>query len=208
MINDIKGLFIVIEGPDGSGKSTMAKKIGDYFQLKGKKIEFTREPGGTEISEKIREIILDKNNFEMDYRTEALLYAAARAQHVNEKIIPWLKEGKIVISERFVYSSLVYQGIGRKLGIPEVKKINDFATSGLEPDLVLFFDINPEDALKRKLIIDGGDRLENENISFHRLVYEGYKKIIEYYPNIITIDASRTIEEIFSDVKSLIENIN
>lgn len=203
----MKGLFIVIEGPDGSGKSTMAKKIGEYFQAKGKEIEFTREPGGTRISEKIREIILDKNNSEMDYKTEALLYAAARAQHVNEKIIPWLNVGKIVISERFVYSSLVYQGIGRGLGIEEIKKINDFATSGLEPDLVLFFDINPEDALKRKLALSSGDRLENENISFHRLVYEGYKKITEYYPKIITIDATRTIDDIFHEVKNIIENI-
>ncbi|MDD2495585.1 MAG: dTMP kinase [Tissierellia bacterium] len=203
----MKGLFIVIEGPDGSGKSTMAKMIGDYFQSKGKEIEFTREPGGTAISEKIREIILDKNNIEMDYKTEALLYAAARAQHVNEKIIPCLKSGKIVISERFVYSSLVYQGIGRKLGINEIKTINDFATSGLQPDLVLFFDINPKKALQRKLGINGGDRLENENISFHNLVYEGYRKIIEYYPNIIIIDASRSIEEIFLDVKNIIENV-
>lgn len=203
----MKGLFIVIEGPDGSGKSTMAKKIGEYFRLKGHKIEFTREPGGTPISEKIRKLILDKNNTEMSYRTEALLYAAARAQLVSQKITPWLEDGKIVISERYVYSSLVYQGIGRNLGIDEIKKINDFATSGLEPDVVLFFDIDPECALKRKLKIDGGDRLENESISFHRSVYEGYKKIIEHYPNIITINAERNIEEIFKEVRIIIEKL-
>lgn len=200
----MKGLFIVIEGPDGSGKSTMAKKIGEFFESKGNEIEFTREPGGTAISEKIREIILDKNNTEMDYKTEALLYAAARAQLVSQKIMPWLEDGKIVISERFVYSSLVYQGIGRGLGIDEIKRINDFATSGLEPDVVFFFDIDPENALKRKLNIDGGDRIENENISFHRSVYEGYKKIRKYYPNIITINAERTVEEIFEEVKNII----
>lgn len=183
----------------------MANKIGEYFQCKGNEIEFTREPGGTAISEKIRELILDKNNIEMDYRTEALLYAAARAQLVSQKIIPWLELGKIVISERYVYSSLVYQGIGRGLGIDEIKKINDFAISGLEPDIVLFFDIDPENALKRKLNIDGGDRIENENISFHRSVYEGYKKIKEYYPNIITINAERTVEEIFEEVKNIIQ---
>lgn len=200
----MKGLFIVIEGPDGSGKSTMAKKIGQYFESIGKKIEFTREPGGTTISEKIREIILDNNNTEMDYRTEALLYAAARAQLVSQKIKPWLESGKIVISERYVYSSLVYQGIGRELGIDEIKRINDFATSELEPDVVFFFDIDPEDALKRKLCIDGGDRMENEKISFHRSVYDGYKKISNYYPNIITINAKRTVEEIFEEVKNII----
>jgi len=203
----MKSLFIVIEGPDGSGKSTMAKKIGEYFESVGNEIEFTREPGGTAISEKIREIILDKNNKEMDYKTEALLYAAARAQLVSQKIIPWLEMGKIVISERFVYSSLVYQGIGRNLGIGEVKKINDFATLGLEPDVVLFFDIDPERALKRKLNMDGGDRMENENISFHRSVYEGYKKIREYYPNIVTINAERTVEEIFEEVKNILRSL-
>lgn len=203
----MKGLFLVIEGPDGSGKSTMAKKIGEYFSAKGRQIEFTREPGGTNISEKIRELILDKNNIEMDYRTEALLYAAARAQLVSQKIIPWLNAGKIVISERYVYSSLVYQGIGRNLGIDEIKKINDFGTAGLEPDLVMFFDIDPKKALERKLNIDGGDRLENENLSFHEAVYKGYKTIANNYSNIITINAERTVEEIFDDVKNIINSI-
>ena len=203
----MKGLFLVIEGPDGSGKSTMAKKIGEYFSAKGRQIEFTREPGGTNISEKIRELILDKNNIEMDYRTEALLYAAARAQLVSQNIMPWLNAGKIVISERYVYSSLVYQGIGRKLGIDEIKKINDFGTAGLEPDMVLFFDIDPKKALERKLNIDGGDRLENENLSFHEAVYKGYKTIANNYSNIITINAERTIEEIFDEVKNIINSI-
>lgn len=203
----MKGLFIVIEGPDGAGKSTMAKKTGEYFKSIGKEIEFTREPGGTNISEKVRALILDNNNREMDYRTEALLYAAARAQLVSEKIIPWLNMGKIVISERYVYSSLVYQGIGRGLGVEEIKKINDFATFGLEPDLVLFFDIDPANALKRKLDIDGGDRIENENMDFHLSVYEGYKKIRKFYPNIITVNADRTVDEIFEEVKNIIAKL-
>jgi dTMP kinase len=203
----MKGLFIVIEGPDGSGKSTMAKKIGEYFSANGRQIEFTREPGGTNISEKIRELILDKNNMEMDYKTEALLYAAARAQLVSQKIIPWLADGKIVISERYVYSSFVYQGIGRNLGIEEIKKINDFGTSGLEPNLVLFFDIDPQKALERKLNLDGGDRIENENISFHQSVYSGYKEIVKNYSNIITINAERNVEEIFEDVKRIINTL-
>ncbi|MDF2677158.1 MAG: tmk [Bacillota bacterium] len=205
---DTKGLFIVLEGPDGSGKSTMANKIGEYYKLKGKEIEFTREPGGTNISEKIRELILDNNNVEMDYRTEALLYAAARAQLVSQKIIPWLENGKVVISERFVYSSLVYQGLGRGLNIEDIKKINDFAICNIVPDLVLLFDIDPEKALNRKLRFNNGDRLENENISFHRRVYDGYKQIANYYPEIKIINAERSIEELFEEIKNIINSIN
>jgi dTMP kinase len=200
----MEGRFIVLEGSDGSGKSTMADRIGKYFSEKGRTIEFTREPGGTQISEKIRELILDRDNTEMDYRTEALLYAASRAQLVSEKIIPWLKAGKVVISERYVYSSLVYQGLGRGLGIDEVKKINDFATAGIKPDLVILLDVDPEKALKRKLSIDGGDRLENEDIFFHKSVYEGYKKLSSHFPEIITIDGERTINEIFEEIKGLL----
>ena len=203
----MRGIFIVLEGPDGSGKSTMAKKIGEYFAEKGREIEFTREPGGTKISEKIRELILDNNNTEMNHRTEALLYAAARAQLVTEKIIPWLEQGKIVISERFVYSSLVYQGIGRGLGVEEVKSINNFATAKLLPDMVLFLDVNPEKGLKRKLNIDGGDRLENESIGFHKQVYDGYKELTRICPEIKTINAERTIDEIFNDIKNIIISI-
>ncbi len=201
----MKGIFIVLEGPDGSGKSTMAKKIGDYYRAEGREIEFTREPGGTKIGEKVRDIILDNNNTEMDYRTEALLYAAARAQLISEKIKPWLNEGKIVISERFVYSSLVYQGIGRGLGVDEVKKINDFAIANLKPDLVLMLDVNPEKGLNRKLA-SGGDRLENENVIFHKKVYAGYKKLAQYFPEIKTINAERTIDEIFCDIKEIINS--
>lgn len=202
----MKGIFIVLEGPDGSGKSTMAKKIGEYYKGKGRSIEFTREPGGTKISEKIRKIILDNNNTEMDYRTEALLYASARAQLVSEKIKPWLNEGKIVISERYVYSSLVYQGIGRNLGVEEVMKINDFAIAGLKPDMVLMLDVNPEKGLKRKLA-GGGDRLENEKVSFHKEVYEGYKKLTDYFPEIKIINAERSIDEIFCDIKEIMDSL-
>jgi len=188
----MEGRFIVLEGSDGSGKSTMAERIGKYFSEKGRSIEFTREPGGTKISEKIRDLILDRDNIEMDYRTEALLYAASRAQLVSEK------------SERYVYSSLVYQGLGRGLGIDEVKRINDFAIAGVKPDLVILLDVDPEKALKRKLSIDGGDRLENEDISFHKNVYEGYKELSSHFPEIIVIDGERTIDEIFKDIKALL----
>lgn len=203
----MNGIFIVLEGPDGSGKSTMAKMIGDYYESKGKNIIFTREPGGTKISEKIRDIILDNDNVEMANETEALLYAASRAQHVHEKIIPNLKMGNVVISERFVYSSLVYQGIGRNLGVDRVNMINDFAINGLKPDLVLFFDIDPKKALMRKVAGEEADRLENEDISFHQNVFEGYKKLIESYDEIISIDADKSAENLFQDICTYISKI-
>lgn len=203
----MKGLFIVLEGPDGSGKSTMAKMIAQYYQDAGREIVFTREPGGTKISEQIRDIILDNNNTEMAYMTEALLYASSRAQLVSEFIKPNLEKGKVIISERYVYSSIVYQGIARNLGIQRVKEINDYAIDGLEPDLVLFFDINPEKALNRKLSQGNGDRLENEKLDFHKRVYEGYKEISKIYPEIISINADKGVDELFSDIKNIISNL-
>ena len=136
----MKGIFITFEGPDGSGKSTISNLV--YENLKDKyEIVKTREPGGTEISEKIRDLILDVNNSSMTDRTEALLYAASRAQHVEEKIIPAINSGKVVICERFVLSSIAYQGYGRGLGEKDIRMINDFATSGLKPDLTFLFDM-------------------------------------------------------------------
>lgn len=203
----MKGLFIVLEGPDGSGKSTMAKMIAQYYQDAGREIVFTREPGGTKISEQIRDIILDNRNIEMAHMTEALLYAASRAQLVSEFIKPNLEQGKVVISERYVYSSIVYQGIARNLGIQKVKELNDFAIDGLAPDLVLFFDINPEKALNRKLAQGNGDRLENEKLDFHKRVYEGYKEISKIYSEIISINADKSVDELFSDIKNIINNL-
>ncbi|MBS4537935.1 dTMP kinase [Clostridium sp. D2Q-11] len=197
----MKGLFITIEGPDGAGKSTQIEQLKEHFKNQGKDIVITREPGGTEISEKIRDIILDNANTAMADTTEALLYAASRAQHVHQKIIPALKKGKVVICDRFVHSSLVYQGIGRGLGVEEVKAINNFAIEGIKPDVTLFFDISPETALKRKTKNNEGDRLENEKVDFHKRVYEGYKRLIEKYPEEFTIiDANGTIEEIHKEV--------
>lgn len=197
----MRGLFITIEGPDGAGKSTQIELLKKYFKSQDKDIVITREPGGTDISEKIRDIILDNNNTAMADTTEALLYAASRAQHVHQKIIPALKEGKVVICDRFVHSSLVYQGIGRGLGIEEVKVINEFAIEGIKPNVTLFFDISPETALKRKTKNNAGDRLENEKVDFHNRVYEGYKSLIKKYPEEFTlIDANGTIEEIHKAV--------
>jgi dTMP kinase len=201
----LKGLFITLEGPDGSGKSTIIKLIGDYLSDKGIDFIMTREPGGTSIGEDIRHIILDNKNTDMGGETEALLYAASRAQHVHEKIIPALDDGKLVLSDRFVLSSLAYQGVGRNLGIESVKKINDFALAGLYPDLILFFHIDPEVTLKRKTKGSGGDRLEKEGTDFHNRVYNGYMDLLNLYPeNVKLIDASQSKEEV---LKCSIEKI-
>lgn len=204
----MSGIFITLEGPDGSGKSTIVKLLSKY--LKEKKIDFifTREPGGTPIGEDIRDIILSNKNIHMSPRTEALLYAASRSQHIFEKIKPALEEGKVVICERFVLSSLAYQGMARGLGIEDVKSINDFAIAGVNPDLTLFFDVDPIYVLNRKTNKKGGDRLEKEGLNFHKEVYDGYKKLISMYPeNIKIIDASKSVKETFKQVRKEIENI-
>ncbi|MCR2044248.1 dTMP kinase [Anaerosalibacter massiliensis] len=204
----MSGIFITLEGPDGSGKSTISRFLLDY--LKKRKIDFifTREPGGTPIGENIRKIILDKKNINMSSRTEALLYAASRSQHISEKIKPALDDGKVVVCERFVLSSLAYQGYARGLGIEEVKDINDFAIEGVIPDLTLFFNVDPVYALNRKTNRKGGDRLEKEGVNFHSKVYDGYKKLISLYPEKIKlIDASKSIEETFDQVRKEIEKI-
>lgn len=200
-----KGLFITLEGPDGSGKTTIAKMLKEYLEEIGVKVALTREPGGTEIGEQIRSIILDNNNDKMSTMTEALLYAAARAQHVDEKIKPLLEEGYVVISDRYVMSSLAYQGHARGLGIEYVMEINEHAIGDLQPDKTLFFDISPEITLKRKFIDREADRLENAGEDFHKTTYEGYQKSIEFlneiYNNIVKIDANEPIESVFEFCK-------
>lgn len=201
------GKFIALEGPDGSGKSTIANMLEKYFIENNIDYILTREPGGTKIGEDIRNIILDTENKDMSNATEALLYAASRAQHVNEKIKPELKKGNLVLTDRFVISSLAYQGVGRDLGIEEVKKINDFAIDGMYPDLVLFFHVDPEETLKRKMG-EKADRLELEGNNFHRKVYKGYMSILETYEgNLKVIDANQSIEEVFNDALEEIEKL-
>lgn len=203
----MSGIFITLEGPDGSGKSTVVESLSEYFNNRKIDYIFTREPGGTDIGEDIRNIILDNKNTLMSPRTEALLYAASRSQHVHEKIKPALQAGKVVLCERFVLSSLVYQGIGRGLGVGDVKAINDFGIEGLKPDLTLFFNIDPIVSLKRKRVGDNVDRLEMEGAGFHREVYKGYLELINMYPeNIVVIDASKSAEKVFEQVKKEVEN--
>lgn len=188
-----QGHFITFEGPEGAGKTTVIAQVYNRLKEEGRNVVLTREPGGIRISEKIREIILDNDHQEMDAKTEALLYAAARRQHLVEKVIPALNEGAIVLCDRFIDSSLAYQGFARGLGIDEVYSINQFAIGDTMPDLTLFFDIKPEVGLARISKNAGREqnRLDNENLDFHKKVYEGYQKVIKQYPNrIVTIDAS------------------
>jgi dTMP kinase len=194
----MRGLFITLEGPDGSGKSTMIGLIGQYLKEQGIDHVITREPGGTAIGEKIRGIIIDRENINMGPETEALLFAASRAQHVHEKILPSVEEGKVVVCDRFLLSSLAYQGVGRGLGIQEVKAVNEFGLRGMTPDLILFFHVDPEVTLLRKTK-EGGDRLEEEGGAFHREVYEGYMTLLEMYPdNVVVIDAEKSVEEVYT----------
>ena len=168
----MRGKFITIEGTDGSGKSTQIGLLMDYLNKKGVDVLFTREPGGTPIGEKIREIILDVNNREMAPETEALLYAASRSQHVREKIIPAVEEGKIVVCDRFVDSSLAYQGTARRMGMETIMEMNRAALGGVMPDLTVFFDLSPEKGILRKKNERALDRLEEEKIDFHKRVYD------------------------------------
>ena len=200
-----KGLLIALEGPDGCGKSTQIELLDKYFREKGFDVIKTREPGGTAISEKIRNIILDNNNSEMGHMCEALLYAASRAQLTDEVIKPAIDAGKIVICDRFVYSSMVYQGIGRGLGMEVVKSINDAALRGLEADLVFMITIPYDEGLERKKKQRELDRLENVGNDFHRKVFEGYSKISETYDKIIVIDGNNEIDNVHNQIITHIE---
>ncbi|MCK5764096.1 MAG: dTMP kinase [Clostridiales bacterium] len=194
-----KDKIISIEGGDGSGKTTIIKMIETYFIKKKINYMVTREPGGVKISESIREIILNKNNTEMDAKTEALLYAAARRQHLAEKVVPQLSSGKVIIFDRYVDSSVVYQGYVRGLGMEEVYNLNLFATEGFLPGLTILLDVEPEIGLKR--ISENNrekDRLDLEGVTFHKKVREGYLKLAEDNPDrIVVIDANKDSENVF-----------
>ena len=206
-------MFITFEGPDGSGKSTVIKAVYERLINDGYSVILTREPGGTPIAEKIRDIILDNSNTALDARTEALLYAASRRQHLVEKIWPAIIEGKIVLCDRFLDSSLAYQGEGRKLGIENILNVNLFATENTYPDLTLFFNISPEEGLKRvsKDKKRVADRLDNENANFHQTVYNGFLKVNSMYKDRIqVIDATKSLNEVIENaykiIKSKLEN--
>ena len=194
----MRGYLITFEGCDGSGKTTVAERTFEILKSNGLDVVSTREPGGVPIAEQIRAVILDGKNTAMDIRTEVLLFAASRRQHLVEKVLPALKAGKIVLSDRFVDSSLAYQGYARGAGIEPVRRINDYAIEGTWPDITYFLDCEPEVCLKR-IHSDSAheeNRLDLEKIAFHNRVYEGFKMLAEMFPErIVTIDGHRTIEE-------------
>lgn len=202
-----KGKFIVFEGGEGSGKSTMIELIYNFLIEKGVECIKTREPGGIKISEDIRNIILDTQNTSMDSKTEALLYAAARRQHLVEKVIPELEMGKIVLCDRFIYSSLAYQGYARGIGVDDIFLINKFAIEEYMPDLNLLFDLSPEVGLDRinKNKDREVNRLDLEKIDFHNRVREGYINLAkENKDKFIIINAEKTLNEVFEETKDII----
>jgi len=201
-------LFITIEGGEGAGKTTIIERLKADLEKKGHSVLQTREPGGVEIAEKIRAVILDRSHRQMDERTEALLYAAARRQHLVEKVMPALEVGKLVLCDRFLDSSLAYQGYARGLGMEEILSLNQFAIGGCMPSLTLYFDIPPEVGLAR--IRANGDRevnrLDLEKLDFHQRVREGYLQLLERFPErMVLIDAGRPVEDVFQEAIGWIE---
>lgn len=203
-----KGLFITFEGGDGSGKSTQITILKQNLEKAGKEVLITREPGGTEISEKIREIILDKNNAEMDDMTETMLYAAARAQLVAQVIKPAIEEGKVVICDRFVDSSIAYQGYGRNLG-DSVGIINSFAIGDCMPDMTVLLKVDPQEGSRRIAVRnEDRDRIELASEDFHKKVYEGYLELEKKYPDrIVGIEATDTIENIAAVIENRVNQL-
>ena len=192
-------MFITLEGPEGSGKTTAVEAAVKELEARGYQIVRTREPGGTPIAEQIRNVILDKENTKMDPRTEALLYAASRRQHLVEKVWPALKEGKIVICDRYLDSSLAYQGGARGLGVENILNVNLFATENTFPDLTLLFDITPEEGLKRIAANASREvnRLDLEKLEFHHKVRNTFLELAKRYPErYVIIDASKSREEV------------
>jgi len=205
----MKGKFITFEGTEGSGKTSVIKEVKKHYELQGYAVMVTREPGGISIAEKIRDILLNKENTEMDPRTEALLFAAARRQHLIEKIKPALNKGMIVLCDRFVDSSLVYQGYARNIGIDKVYDINYFAIEDALPDLTIFVDVRPEVGLKRVFQTPNREvnRLDLENMDFHKLIYRGYLELAKKYDRIKKVNGEQNIEDVAKEAIILIDKI-
>lgn len=202
-------MFIVFEGGDGTGKSTQIKLVEQYLKEKGFDVLTTREPGGVCAAEKIREVIL---NEDIDPVTEALLFASARREHLVKKVKPAIESGKIVLCDRFVYSSLAYQGYARGLGIENVYNINKPAIDSMMPTLTILLELSPEKGIERinKNRSNEVNRLDLEGIDFHNKVREGYSKVIEMYPEnrCVKIDAGQSIEDVFKDIKNSLKYLN
>lgn len=201
-----QGFFISLEGGEGSGKTTVIERLRQEFEGRGLPVVITREPGGIDIAEQIRAVILDPANVAMDGRTEALLYAAARRQHLVEKVVPALERGEIVICDRFIDSSLAYQGYARGLGIDEIWSVNQFATGGLLPDITLYLDVDPQIGLSRIQANKQREvnRLDLERLDFHHKVREGYRQVAALFPQRIhMIDAGRDPDRVFEQIMDI-----
>ena len=197
----MQGKFITIEGCEGVGKSTQLALLKEYFENNGIDAIFTREPGGTEIAEKIRGIILDANNKALTPVAELLLYASARRQHTEEKIIKALQEGKVVVCDRYADSTVAYQGYARNLDKQLIDTLNEIAMANVKIDLTLFLDLPPELGFARKGGADKNDRLENEKLDFHKRVYEGYLAVAEKNKDrVVKIDSSKNVDEVFEQI--------
>ena len=202
-----KGIFISLEGPDGAGKSSVLEALIPILEAKGQAFVTTREPGGVAVAEKIRDVVLDPKHTEIDEKTELLLYIASRRQHLVERILPALDRGEMVLVDRFIDSSVAYQGFGRGLKVADIAWLNDFATAGLKPDLTLYFDIEAEEGLARiaKSKERGADRLDRESVEWHQRVREGYLSILEKEPNRVRkIDASQPLEKVVADTLAVL----
>lgn len=203
-----KGLFITFEGNDGSGKTTIANLVVGTLQELGYDVVYTREPGGIRIAEDIRSIILNPEYTEMDPMCEAMLYAAARRQHLVQKVLPALAEHKIVICDRFIDSSLAYQGSARGLGISEIYELNQFAVKGHMPDLTLFLKVDLEIGLSRVQARGAMDRMDQESMDFHIKVAQGYDEVLKSYQDRIhVIDASQEVEKVYQDTMHVINQL-
>lgn len=201
----MKGTFITFEGCEGAGKSTQIRLLSQYLAERGKECVVTREPGGSAISEAIRTVILDGKNTAMTDECEALLYAAARAQHLSDTVLPALEAGKTVLCDRYIFSSFAYQGYGRGLDMDFLRAVNSFALQGHMPDITLFLDIPPRSAFERKHGADRNDRIEQAGEAFHARVYQGYLRLAEEYPGqIVRVDCSGTKFETNEKIRALL----
>ncbi len=200
------GTFITLEGPDGSGKTTQAYLLVEWLRDQGHEVLLTREPGGTKIGDQIRDTLHDSHNAAMDPRTEFLLYSASRAQHVSQLILPSLEAGKLVVCDRYADSSLAYQGYGRGLDLETMGVITAFATRGLKPDIILYFDITPEEGLqRRRLSGEEWNRMDAETLAFHRRVRAGYLALASSEPaRWEVLEANRPIEQVQADVRAVV----
>lgn len=201
----MQGLFITFEGPDGCGKTTQMKLLAEYFEKKGKEVVLTREPGGKGLGEKVREILLNYDG-EVSDRCESFLFLADRAQNIDIIVNPAVKEGKIVLCDRHIDSTVAYQGYGRGLNIDRINMLNNLATNGKKPDLTLVFDVDVETSMKR--VGKEKDRMESTGIDFHNRVRKGYLELAKQEPKRIKVlDATKSIEEIHKDVINILAEV-